>query len=96
MLSKKKRVVPDNTSEMRNYGNKGLVVGERWLLLTMDDYIQIFFKYLIIIRKLYVVKEKRVRADNTSKMRNYGNKELVVGERWLLLYQILSNPIMSI
>ena len=23
---------------MRNYGNKGLVVGERWLLLTVDDY----------------------------------------------------------
>ena len=28
----------DNTFEMRNYGNKGLVVGERCVLLTVDDY----------------------------------------------------------
>ena len=35
MVTSSKGVKAD---KMRNYGNKGFVVGERWLLLTVDDY----------------------------------------------------------
>ena len=35
---KESKYIYKYTFEMRNYGNKGSVVGERWLLLTVDDY----------------------------------------------------------
>ena len=94
-LEQRKKEKTDNIFKMRNYGNKGLVV--RGNVAAIDnawlERFSLSLSHKMFLKKKVLGKcfwsQKKKNADKvhqyTFEMRNYGNKGLVVGERWLLL-----------